>query len=322
MGEIRTEQLRPHPLNVKLYGKETHADLLESIAKLGILEPIVYSRMSVNGGDAHYYILSGTRRWMAAKEMKLCEVPAREAHVDGLDAERFLIEANRQRVKTKVQRLQEYKRLKEIETALAKERQREHANTAPGKKSLAASLPQVNGEAREKAAETVGLKPRTAEKGLAVLNRAEAGDPKAKAALESIGREEMSVDRAYREVTGIIEANRQRVKTKVQRLQEYKRLKEIETVLAKEREREAGRNKGRANLPDAGRAREKAAKGKNWSTANLRSSLVGHKIMVVGWMMLDKEHCNASENTNPGGAHNWGATCWEIHPISALGPAQ
>lgn len=64
------------------------------------------------------------------------------------------------------------------------------------------------------------------------------------------------------------------------------------------------------------------AKGKNWSTANLKSALMGHKIMVVGWMMLDKEHCNASENTNPGGAHNWRATCWEIHPVSALGPAQ
>jgi len=65
-----------------------------------------------------------------------------------------------------------------------------------------------------------------------------------------------------------------------------------------------------------------AAKGKDWSTANLRRTLVGRKITVVGWMMLDREHCNASESTNPGGAHNWRATCWEIHPISALGPAQ
>jgi hypothetical protein len=65
-----------------------------------------------------------------------------------------------------------------------------------------------------------------------------------------------------------------------------------------------------------------AAKGKDWSTKNLRSSLVGRKILVMGWMMLDKEHCNASENTNPGGAHNWRATCWEIHPVFALGPAQ
>lgn len=65
-----------------------------------------------------------------------------------------------------------------------------------------------------------------------------------------------------------------------------------------------------------------SAKGQDWSTVNLRRSLLGHKITIVGWMMLDKEHCNASENTNPGGAHNWRATCWEIHPISAIGPAQ
>jgi hypothetical protein len=103
------------------------------------------------------------------KEMELWEVPAREAHVDGIDAERFLIEANRQRVKTKVQRLQEYKRLKEIETALAKERQQEQLKR--GKDSpVRANLPQrENGKARDKAAETVGLKPRTAEKGLAIL---------------------------------------------------------------------------------------------------------------------------------------------------------
>jgi hypothetical protein len=87
-----------------------------------------------------------------------------------------------------VQRLQEYKRLKEIETTLAKARQKQGRAKLPH--------PESKGKAREKAAETVGLKPRTAEKGLAVLNRAEAGDPKAKAALESIDREELSVDRA------------------------------------------------------------------------------------------------------------------------------
>jgi hypothetical protein len=65
-----------------------------------------------------------------------------------------------------------------------------------------------------------------------------------------------------------------------------------------------------------------AAQGKDWSTNNLRRTLMGRKITVVGWMMLDKEHCNAAENTNPGGAHDWRATCWEIHPVSALGPAQ
>jgi hypothetical protein len=65
-----------------------------------------------------------------------------------------------------------------------------------------------------------------------------------------------------------------------------------------------------------------AAKGKDWSTNNLRRTLVGQKITVVGWMMADKQHCNAAENTNPGNPHNWRATCWEIHPVTALGRAQ
>jgi hypothetical protein len=65
-----------------------------------------------------------------------------------------------------------------------------------------------------------------------------------------------------------------------------------------------------------------AANGKDWTTNNLRRTLVGRKITVVGWMMLDKQHCNAAENTNPGNSHNWRATCWEIHPVTALGPAQ
>src|SRR5258708_578263 len=41
-------------------------------------------------------------------------------------------------------------------------------------------------------------------------------------------------------------------------------------------------------------------------------------IEVSGWAMFDVMHVNAAENTNPGGAHNWRATCWEIHPITSI----
>jgi hypothetical protein len=129
--------------------------------------------------------------------------PVREVHVDGLvEAERFLIESNRQRVKTKAQRLREFKRLKEIEDVLAKERKREGARAAGSGKDRA-NLPTPSGRAIEKAAAIVGLKPRTAEKGLAVLNKAEAGDAKAQALMDSIDRDEVSIDRAYKQVTRI-----------------------------------------------------------------------------------------------------------------------
>ncbi len=113
----------------------------------------------------------------------------------GIEAERFLIESNRQREKTKVQRLREYKRLKEIETILAAERKK--ATLKKGSKKPDTPKLAERGEARKRAAEAVGLKPRTAEKGLTVLEKAESGDEKAKEALEAIDRGEKSVDRAF-----------------------------------------------------------------------------------------------------------------------------
>lgn len=209
---MKTDLLRPHPLNTRIYGKADSDELLESVKRLGVLEPVVFSRMALGSGDAHYYILSGTRRWMAARAAKLNEVPTREIHLVGLEAERFLIEANRYREKNKGQRIREYQKLKEIETALAKERERE-AGREGGKSKGRANLPHPSegtvranlhtpnaGRAREHAAVQVGLKPRTAEKGLAVLERAESGDPKAARAMESLDRGEISVHRAYVEV--------------------------------------------------------------------------------------------------------------------------
>jgi hypothetical protein len=116
------------------------------------------------------------------------------------------IKSNRQREKTKVQRLREYKRLKEIETALAVERKKAtqiQKNGKTFKNEDTANLPErKKGESRQRAADAVGLKSRTAEKGLAVLNRAEAGDTEAQEALDRIDRNELSVDRAYREISG------------------------------------------------------------------------------------------------------------------------
>jgi hypothetical protein len=35
-------------------------------------------------------------------------------------------------------------------------------------------------------------------------------------------------------------------------------------------------------------------------------------------MTFDSQHANAAENTNPGGANNWRATAWEIHPVTDI----
>lgn len=58
--------------------------------------------------------------------------------------------------------------------------------------------------------------------------------------------------------------------------------------------------------------------GTDWSTRTLRTQLHGKWITVRGWMTFDSQHANAAENTNPGGASNWRATAWEIHPVTDI----
>src|SRR5258708_8605006 len=55
------------------------------------------------------------------------------------------------------------------------------------------------------------------------------------------------------------------------------------------------------------------ANGTDWSTKTLKKQILGKLVKVRGWMMLDAQHKNAAENTNPRGANNWRATAWEIH---------
>lgn len=43
--------------------------------------------------------------------------------------------------------------------------------------------------------------------------------------------------------------------------------------------------------------------------------LVGQRVTVQGYMMLDDEHLNNAVTTNPKGKRNWRYTCWELHPL-------
>lgn len=70
------------------------------------------------------------------------------------EEERLIIEANRQRVKTPEQKAREFKELKRIEKALAKER-RESGNNQHG---VPVKLPEGSkGDARDKAAKQIGM---------------------------------------------------------------------------------------------------------------------------------------------------------------------
>jgi hypothetical protein len=117
------KEFRPHPLNEQVYGVEKPDDeLIASIEKLGVLQPIIV--------DSLGRILSGNRRWTACKILAkrhptkgFNHIPATVFSGTELEAQRILIEANKQRIKTREQRCREYQELKRIYVALAKERQ-------------------------------------------------------------------------------------------------------------------------------------------------------------------------------------------------------
>lgn len=134
----KTDELLPHPFNVKVYDAvnwktDVDAAFLKSIQDYGIRQPIVYARLSFDDGKSFgNYILSGHRRWEAAKKIGLQTVPAnmwgnavglRDA--DSLSqAELYIIDANRQRVKSGVEIKKEVRELLRLEVPLAKARER------------------------------------------------------------------------------------------------------------------------------------------------------------------------------------------------------
>jgi len=61
-----------------------------------------------------------------------------------------------------------------------------------------------------------------------------------------------------------------------------------------------------------------AAKGIDWSTETLKSTLIGHKVKISGWLFYDSEHISQAFATNPGNEKDWRASCWEVHPITDI----
>jgi hypothetical protein len=58
--------------------------------------------------------------------------------------------------------------------------------------------------------------------------------------------------------------------------------------------------------------------GMDWSHDALARELKGRRCRFEGWLLFDVNHAGESENTEPGGAANWRATAWEIHPVTNI----
>ena len=68
---IEIDKLQPHPRNVEIYGEENVSDLVAQIeAYGGIADPIKIKEDNT--------IISGHRRWQAARELGMTEVPCQK----------------------------------------------------------------------------------------------------------------------------------------------------------------------------------------------------------------------------------------------------
>ncbi len=188
--------LRPHPMNVEIYGaEEADPDLVDSIRRRGILDPLVIRDDNT--------ILSGHRRCVAAKALGLDRVPVRVVTFDDrVDEEEALIEWNRQREKTFSQKMREAEILERIERDRAKARQVELAGTRPnGDPDLVPTLAQGREPpVRDIVADKIGMSHGTFDKAKIVWQAAKAGDEVAREQVKKIDTGETTVTAAVREI--------------------------------------------------------------------------------------------------------------------------
>jgi len=194
-------ELSHHPTNAEIYGDDTDADFIQS-CKGGVLTPLIVTCDNV--------IISGHRRYRAAIAAGLDGVPVVVSELrDDLDIERALIIANVQRSKTTEQLARECKRLTEIESKQARNRQR--TSTGGPSPQLVENLPQAGNhdgkstrKTRDKVGEIFGISGRTVAKSAQVIEAIDAAETAGdddRAAKIRAKLNNKSVDAAHRQMT-------------------------------------------------------------------------------------------------------------------------
>jgi len=191
MRSIETNNLKPHPLNAELYQEEAVPnDFLKSVEKMGVLNPLLI----LEDGT----ILSGHRRYLAAKVLGLTRVPVRVCSLeDPLDIAEAIIESNRQREKTYSQMMREGEMLAKIEATRARERQ-----LSGLKQGDITPVPQNfvgRGEAIDRVAEKVGIgSGEQYRKGKKVWDAAQEGNEIAAEQVRKLDADEITIHKALR----------------------------------------------------------------------------------------------------------------------------
>ncbi len=173
--------------------------LAASIGALGLLQPLVVT--------PDHRLIAGQRRLEAVRRLGWTEVDVRVVELtDALLALRAERDENTCRKEfTPSEAVAIGKAIEELERPKAKERQKEHGKTAPGKpKNTGGNFPPVNeakGKTRDKVAEAVGMSGRTYEKAKRVVEAAEEDPERHAETVQEMDRTG-KVDAAYKKVKG------------------------------------------------------------------------------------------------------------------------
>ena len=98
--KVSVDEIKPHPLNEKIYESSSIDDLVASIKEQGLLAPLVINQNN--------FCLSGHRRLEAILRLGWDEVEVTRVTTTDDEAKLLLVHANKQRVKTYADVLNEY----------------------------------------------------------------------------------------------------------------------------------------------------------------------------------------------------------------------
>jgi len=194
---IPVEELEPHPLNKRIYTNEDIGELKGKIAEHGF-----HSEHNLIVTPENQ-ILSGHRRWRAAKELEIEQLPVVRVEPDGENDElRRLLLANQYRDKTPAEKIREGKAWEQVEREAAKERKTKagESNLPTTESTSRGNSTTSKGKTRDKVGEKIGVSGRTYERGKEVKEKAEDGDEVAQEQWEKLERGEQSISGAHREV--------------------------------------------------------------------------------------------------------------------------
>jgi len=98
--KVKVSKLKHHPLNTRIYSLSGIDSLMDSIKKVGLLEPLTV--------DQYFQVVSGNRRFSGILKLGWKEVDVHQIIVKKGDEVLTLIHFNRQRIKTTQELLNEY----------------------------------------------------------------------------------------------------------------------------------------------------------------------------------------------------------------------